>query len=198
MREHPKIFGIGLSRTGTTSLNEALRKLGYRARHFPCEPRTRRELSLFLADPGPRLQLSILLDLDAITDSPACVSFKALDASYPGSRFVLTTRDEEPWLRSCEAFWKARIDPHFRDNPNGQVTRYVKQINTALFGGPDFNAERFRQSRTRFHEQVEMHFAGTDRLLVLDVTSDDAWTRLGTFLGCEISPRSFPHRNRGR
>src|SRR5207237_3908 len=30
-----KVFGIGLSRTGTTSLTRALELLGYRAKHYP-------------------------------------------------------------------------------------------------------------------------------------------------------------------
>jgi hypothetical protein len=41
-----KVFGIGLSRTGSMSLTEALTILGFRALHFPADPVTQRERRL--------------------------------------------------------------------------------------------------------------------------------------------------------
>lgn len=46
-----KVFGIGLSRTGTVSLATALTALGIEARHYPHDPITQEEL----AAPAPAL-----------------------------------------------------------------------------------------------------------------------------------------------
>lgn len=84
--------------------------LGFRALHFPADVSTRREIVAHL-DHGNRgaLHLSILTKYDAVSDSPICCVFRSLDAAYPGARFVLTTRDEESWLQSCENYWRTVI-----------------------------------------------------------------------------------------
>ena len=86
-RKRGKLFGIGLSRTGTTSLNTAFGRLGYRSVHFPSDARTRAEIEAFIADPRERLSLRTLRFHDALTDTPACVGFEALDAQLPPQSF---------------------------------------------------------------------------------------------------------------
>ena len=61
------VWGIGLTRTGTTSLNRALQILGYAAVHYPT-------IYTLLHEP-----------LEAATDEPVAVTYKYLD--YPLSRF---------------------------------------------------------------------------------------------------------------
>jgi hypothetical protein len=95
-----KIFGIGLSRTGTTSLNSALVKLGYRSLHWPHDSVTRRELIGYFAGEQP-FALTVAEDYDAITDTPAAAAYRELSALYPESRFILTLRDRRGWLNSC-------------------------------------------------------------------------------------------------
>ena len=55
-----KIFGIGLSRTGTSTLINALVMLGYSAVHFPHRP-------------------SDFYDNDAAADTPVATRFEQLD-----------------------------------------------------------------------------------------------------------------------
>ena len=78
-----KIFGIGLSRTGTTSLTLALSELGLHAYHFP---RGR----------------EVIDSVDAATDTPVAAWYQDLDAAYPDSKFILTLRHRPEWLDSCE------------------------------------------------------------------------------------------------
>ena len=78
----PKVLGVGLSKTGTSSLSAALTILGYRTVHYP---------------PLDRLR-ELLDDSDAATDTPVACSFRELDRQYPGSRFILTVRDPDSWL----------------------------------------------------------------------------------------------------
>lgn len=72
-----KVFGIGLSRTGTTSLDAALELLGYRVRHFP-------SLSLLLGRLG--IKNRELRQYDALTDRPVTHFYKPPDARFPGTK----------------------------------------------------------------------------------------------------------------
>src|ERR1700735_3895406 len=83
VKSPPKCGGIGLGRTGTTSLCEALQLLGYKnVQHNPDFPE--------------------LKTLDGGADVGVLIFYKYLDYKFPGSKFVLTLRDLEEWLRSEE------------------------------------------------------------------------------------------------
>jgi hypothetical protein len=77
-----RVWGIGLTRTGTTSLAAALNQLGYRTVHWP----TTAQL-LWGAVPSA-------------TDESVAAVYKYLDFVHPGSKFILSERDEESWIRS--------------------------------------------------------------------------------------------------
>lgn len=96
----PKVFGIGFSRTGTYSLNKALNMLGYEVIHYPADPKTRAELS------RGDYRLSVLEHYDGITELTAAPFFKELDRLYPGSKFILTIRENRSWLKSLRTRWE--------------------------------------------------------------------------------------------
>ncbi len=106
-----KVFGIGLSRTGTTSLTQALHLLGYKAIHFPHDSVTRAQVYHFFDSELQCLSLALLQEADAITDTPVCCLYKALDQAYPGSKFILTVREKHSWLRSCRSLWLEELEP---------------------------------------------------------------------------------------
>ena len=80
-----KVFGIGLPKTGTTSLYVALSMLGYRAATFK-QMRTVGMQSWFAGD----FSHDYLQDVDAVTDLPFSAWYREMDARYPGSRFILS------------------------------------------------------------------------------------------------------------
>lgn len=93
-----KIFGIGLSRTGTTSLTAALKILRVQAIHWP-------------------QSMGDIARHEASTDITVSLMFEELDRKYPGSKFIYTIRERDPWLASCEKHIKktrelmARLPP---------------------------------------------------------------------------------------
>jgi hypothetical protein len=93
LQKNPKIFGIGLSRTGTRTLHEAMLRLGYRSRHYAFDQqivdylRKRRRPS--------ELRLHALEEFDSLHDVPICALYQPLDRAYPGSKLILTVRDKE-------------------------------------------------------------------------------------------------------
>lgn len=183
MRE--KVFGIGLSRTGTTSLTEALRMLGYKAVHCP--------LSIVAFNgKGLKLNANIVAQFDAFTDSPVARMYRELDEAFPGSKFVLTTRQIDKWMGSMR-----RMRPSFTLL---KVLPKVRQLARDLGGTTSFADERALARGFLNHSRNVREYFG-DRLgrdlLVLDVAAPDAWDRLCGFLGHAKPTVPFPHYNRG-
>ena len=163
-----KVFGIGLSRTGTSSLTTALARLGLHAHHFP---RSR----------------EMIATVDAATDTSVAAWYRELDALYPGSKFILTVRRLPEWLDSCEALWRTYFD---------MFDEFTASIHRLLYGREDFDRAAFALAYARHRDQVLSDFKGRDRdLLVLDICAGEGWDRLCPFLGIDIPPAEFPCKN---
>jgi len=193
LRGSGRIFGIGLSRTGTTSLTAALEQLGFRALHFPADEPSRRKVAEFIDAGGPSLRLPVLDRVDALTDTPVCATFDGLDAAYRGSLFVLTVREKESWLESCERYWTTALEPFMREHPDDPWTLYVQALGRKLYGGADFDRSRFSAAYDRYHERVAEHFRARSRdLLKLEICAGAGWEPLCRFLGLPTPGVAFP------
>ncbi len=192
-----KVFGIGLSRTGTLSLTHALAVLGLRATHFPMDRATRAEIANYLRanDSSTSLRLTALARWDAITDTPAACTYDALDRAYPGSRFVLTVRDRESWLLSCERYWHDVLLPLLERRPP-EVRDYINLINRAIYETEVFDSGLFNAAYDRHLISVTDHFHGRSRdFIVLDLGAGEGWAELCSFLQRPPPQRPFPHLN---
>jgi hypothetical protein len=184
-----KIFGLGLSRTGTKSLTSALHILGFKVIHYPEDETTFRELSEGYHN------FSLLQTFDGITDITVSAFYPQLDQLFPGSKFILTTRNKEQWLNAMERHYYNR--PAFDHNhPIGsdihmKIRRFLRGT---VYGCYEF-------SRDRMAYVYDLHIKNTldyfgdrpDSLLVLDITSGDGWEKLCPFLGCEKIEQPFPY-----
>lgn len=93
-----KVFGIGLNKTGTTSLGACLERLGYRTKG--CSKKLTRGL---LLDGNYEDTNYTVENYDAFQDWPWPLIYQYLDKNWPGSKFVLTLRkDPEKWLKSLK------------------------------------------------------------------------------------------------
>lgn len=182
-----KIFGLGLSKTGTSSLAEALNRLGVRTIHYPSDAST------FECLGNGRYRLPILEEYQGAVDIPIAPFYAQLDAEYPGSRFVLTVRERESWLRSVELHWKLMMDwwhryPDFK--------RFQEFISERVYGSVEFDRERFLQAYETHRRDVEHYFRDRPAdLVVLDICGGEGWEALCPFLGVEIPSIPFPHAN---
>lgn len=188
--EGRKAFGIGLNKTGTTSLGEALNGLGIKTIHYPFKRAIHQELM------AGNYRLSILDSYQGIVDTPVAPYYPQLDREYPGSKFILTLRDPESWLRSIEAHWPVMRQWCERDPQFGRFTDF---ISAAVYGCIEFNRDRFLYAYENHERNVREYFQGRpDDFLVMDICRGDAWEPLCPFLGVEIPPFPFPHSNRGK
>ena len=182
MTDEPKIFVVGLSRTGTLSLTRALKLLGIKAQHYPNDPVTQRELK------SGNYRLSILREYRALTDIPVAPFYAQFDELFPGSKFILTTRPTEEWLVSVENHYRNYVE-HHRD-------QFDDFISACVYGTLHFSRQRFAYVKELHEAACRSYFAGRpEQFMVLELGS--GWDTLCPFLGCAVPAASFPHANQG-
>jgi hypothetical protein len=180
---YPKIFGIGLSRTGTSSLAKALKVLGIRTKHYPADNTTFAELR------GGDFRLSILERRQALVDISIAPYYAQLDELYPGSKFILTVRDIDAWLRSVRTLFEVWRD----SDPHREFTDFIWAV---VYGTHTFNEGRFRYVyETHVRNVQEFFSARPGDLLIMDIAAGDGWGALCRFLGRSVPTAPFPHRN---
>jgi 3'-phosphoadenosine 5'-phosphosulfate (PAPS) 3'-phosphatase len=176
-----KIFGIGLSKTGTTSLASALEILGYRTKDYPGVPR-------YVPGDLTTLESGVLDAYDAFTDTPIPSLYKALDAKYPESKFILTVRDKDGWLKSCKK--------QFTQKLADIQTEAHNRLFTDLYDCTVFDENKFLSGYERFVDGVLQHFKDRPHdLLVINVAAGEGWEKLCPFLGQPVPEMPFPKAN---
>ena len=176
MRSKTKIFGIGFHKTGTTSLARALYILGYNVTGYfgVHDPDIRKNVY----DQAYRLAQRY----DAVQDTPWPVLYKELDRWFPGSKFILTVRAPEAWMRSVKKHFKRhRIAAH----------EWIYGVSTAV-GNESTYIQRFQEHS---REVLEYFQDRPDDLLVMDIAEGDGWEKLCPFLGADRPPFNFPSAN---
>ena len=174
-----KIFGIGLPRTGTTSLSQALNRLDISCVHFPFE----------LYNEG--VHSSLLRQNSAFVDAPIPMFYKDLDTKYPRSGFILTKRPLDDWMRSME--WLL--------SEGKQVWPWKLEYNKyheEFFGASTFNADLYRDTYESFHLCVTNYFATRDDFLVLDLAKGYGYEELCSFLDVPLCVDPYPKGNPSR
>lgn len=184
-----KIFCIGLSKTGTRSLHDALLLLGLRSVHWGGPdlqtavrrgPEIRDAIELALRAGRPLLdgidEADAYSDIEALTHN-----FDVLDRQYPASRFILTVRAMDPWLDSRERHVEANLARRARGEYDGSFLTVDRA--------------GWREEMTAHTARVRSYFAARpDDLLELDIAAGDGWELLCPFLGLPAPALPFPSR----
>lgn len=179
----PRIFGIGLNKTGTSSLDAALRILGYESLHWGGPP-VRRLVEEAL-EAGEPLLSRLDPRYDAFSDiEPLYRNFALLDEQYPGSKFILTVRPLEAWIESRKR--------HVENN----VRRKELGLYTGTFLVVD--EEAWRADWEQHLAAVRSYFAGRDDFVEIDITAREGWGPLCKLLDVPEPSVPFPWENRHR
>lgn len=187
----PKVFGIGLSRTVTTSLSIALDHLGYNSLHWKRKGKIPDWPEFFWAD--------------AATDTPCSAQFESLYYTFEKSKFIYTVRDVDSWRESIINHFEGVKSP--RDLRHEEELRFIPQdprwrfhntihriqVHESLYAQHDAWEEAYRA----FDKRVRDFFDDKpeDRFLEMNITEGDGWKPLCSFLGHEVPGRPFPHAN---
>jgi hypothetical protein len=185
LQSHQKVFGLGLSKTGTTSLAEALNILGIKTIHYPHDQETFDDLT------NGNYRLSILEVYQGVADIPVAPYYAQLDQIYPESKFILTVRDKEPWLSSAEYEWRKREG---RMNSDPQFREFTNFILACVYGSLQFSKDRFLYVYDTHVRNVNNYFKDREEdFLVMDICGGDGWQKLCRFLELPIPQTPFPH-----
>lgn len=183
---YQKVFGIGLSRTGTKSLTLALNILGISVIHYPNNAATYHDLVT------GNYKFSVLKDFQGITDITVVPYYAQLDKLFPGSKFILTTRDRKEWLNSMENHWR---DKHIlEDGEIGSTQMQVRRfLRAAVYGIYTFDRERLGYIYDLHHKNVAEYFSDRpEDLLVINICQGEGWDKLCPFLQQPLPTRMFP------
>lgn len=173
-----KVFGIGWAKTGTTTLRVCFETLGYS--HYAYD------LSL-VGDVNRALKIAE--QYETFKDWPWILYYRELDQRFPGSKFILTTRDSESWIKS---YRNATTDQGL--SPDQLEARRI--IYEAPYVG--INDEELIARVNRHNADVKAYFAKRpEDLLVVNWAEGDGWSELCAFLGRDVPSVPFPHANKG-
>ena len=174
----PKIFCIGFQKSGTTSLEKAFRLLGYKV----CG--VTHELIPELQKKNFDALNRIVVQYDVFRDNPWPVIYKELDARFPGSKFILTVRDEAAWIKS--------VVNHFDHTPS-KMLEFVYGVPY-----PAGNEELFLLTYRNHNADVQAYFKERPNdLLVIDLEEGNNWEKICSFLNIPVPGVAFPHENKG-
>ena len=198
LREQPfpnyqkmKVFGIGLSKTGTTSLGNALRRLG-----------------LHVLDWDNFITRELISEVDVplfegFTDIPLAGHFEEFYQRFERSRFIYTTRPVLSWKDSMLRHWRRNyglddfleIRAQLGAPDHFAFGQEFSDLHRSLY----FDHAGFEQAYRVHDERVRRFFRDkpTDRFLEFDVFAGDGWQKLCNFLGKPIPDGSFPMDNVG-
>lgn len=190
-----KVINLGLPKSGTTTLGEALKRAGlnvadWRIRHMQSiGDRLRRQFvgklmyEGYYKDGDP---LGLMPEFDAFTEIDIIrnrlnlwpqTDWGMLDAirtRYPGAKFILTHRDSAQ-LSDSMGRWAGLGS---RRLPNNSIPGLPEG-----FGGTDAERIRWIEGHYSFCRRV---FAGEDCFLEYDIADKDAQTKISDFIGIKL------------
>jgi hypothetical protein len=185
-----KIFGIGLSRTGTTSLTAALSRLGYLSSHFE------NEFSMELLDADDAIIF------EAMTDTPVCAQFELLYHRFENAKFIWTKLPYDRWVdsfnRHCLRTFGTNNFSVIREIPRRFQRRpymvELEKLDWTLY----FCYKSLEEAYAAYRNRVESFFHNKpkDKLLVLEAGDGQEWSKLCDFLSCDAPKEPYPWENK--
>lgn len=206
--ENPKVFCVGLNKTGTTSWAQAMRDCGF---VVGSETRATMFYDHWKRGRFDRIVEYVRKEGEAFQDYPFSLpgTYAAMDKAFPGSRFILTVRN------SADTWYESLIRFHAKNwSPSGSVPPRPEEIQDAIYWRRGFLADYCRdvfrtpgdapyhqETLIRFYEEyireVTGYFAGKPaQLLVLNVAERGSYRRLRDFLSLPPTDGEFPWCNR--
>lgn len=176
-RKKQKVFCVGFHKTGTKSMKVALSRLGYRV----TGPNG-------VTDPDISTNADAMIDslvrkFDAFQDNPWPLFYRELDSRYPDSKFILTLRDSESWIRS-------------QVNHFGYLETPMREWIYGV-GCPAGNEHVYIRRYEQHNRSVLDYFVSrSNTLLTMNLQNGDGWKLLCNFLNVPCPEGEFPHSNK--
>ena len=212
-----KVFGIGFNKTGTTSLNQIMEDLGFNVAPQGEQERllTQNVLNGNYAD-----LRDFVFQFDFFQDLPFAqgFTFVACDALFPGSKFILTVRNEDAWYESIYNFHrkifefsdKTELTEGFFKNKNLYLAdNYIYELKRRFVTTVKnyaaledwkllYNEAHYKDLYRAHNDAVIKYFKNRpEDLLVVDLTNETDTAKIVNFLGLPAdSISNVPHENK--
>lgn len=180
------IFNVSLHKVATRSTQALIEGFGHPGIHYP-----KYAGGLDLEDALERRGASRAEALEAILDSfpdrrlfsdvPIPGLYKEAAARFPAAKFILVTREPRYWWNSLYRHWQLRKGARTLD--------YFEYLQYSPYGYPRDrpvtrrDRELFIDIFQRHEREVSALFAGSDKLLKLDLDRDRLEPEIARFLG---------------
>ena len=205
---YPQVLVVGMSRTGTDSMKQALELLYDRPSYHmsvvlnqPGHFKFWSDLAFGCVSPETADWQNIFRGYAATTDLPSAHYFDYLVRAFPDAKVVLSLRDEQEWLASYLRLMKAihrfrlvRFLP-----PLNRLWPFGTQMSKLIFGENYIDEQGFNHAALlegyRKHNDRVRQIVPAERLLEFNV--GQGWDPLCKFLDVEIPSVPFPHSNAG-
>lgn len=204
--DETKVFCVGRNKTGTTSIETALRELGFTVGD-------QRYAELLADDYYHQGNFQPIIRYCAYANAFQDIPFswprtyQIMDAAFPNALFVLTVRDSpERWYESMIRFQAKRY------GQNGELPT-DEDLKRAEYVRPGFpwrsrqtwdtqaddlyDRDRLIAGYIAHNEAIKKHFANRpDKLITINVSQAGEYARLCRFLGVTPVRDAFPWKNR--
>lgn len=195
-----KLINAGLARTGTTSLQVALNRLGFGPCYHMFDIATSKERleqwEQIVCNGQPPDWGAVFEGYTSAADGPPALYYKQINRAFPKAKVILTVRDAERWYQSMHDTLYQFSLKGAEEPPGTMRARMHRLTNTmtwnGVFGGR-FSDKEHAIEVFRNHNQAVIDYVGHENLLVYSVKQ--GWEPLCAFLGVEVPREPFPHVN---
>lgn len=178
-----KIFGIGLGKTGTTSLTKAMTILGFTPVAHGIK------------------YIDELRDVKFAADIFIAARWQFLAYAYPKAKFILTDRDTESWLDSTQRHYESTQKRSMEGTPTEyglKIPLRTAESRWLMYGTTTFEPDKFKKAMDNHRLTTQVFFdSQPERFLCLYITRGEGWKKLCRFLNVPVPDVLFPYKNRG-
>lgn len=180
-----KVFGIGIMKTGTTTLGKCLQILGYKHHGFDYKATVSYlKNEMIYVD-------KLLAEKDGFEDLPWLLMYEYLDKKFPGSKFILTVRkDPEIWYNSHWMYF-TMLGRH------SELARLYFGEEEGKFLEGKSGKEKTIQYYLKHNTDVRNYFKNQpNQFIELCWENGDGWEKLCKFLNVSQPEQPFPFANK--
>lgn len=208
-----KVFCISMQRTGTTSVGDFLADHGYNVARWGDSHYYNWPYQIFKGDYEAVFSSNSFKAYNAFEDGPwfSCDIYRVLFHRFPGSRFILLSRNSDEWFGSMVRHSKGKIlgntyrhckiyqrlgeyydkldnDPSFKPTEN--------EIDNLM--SLEAKKEHYIRMYEEYNRDVKEFFKRYDskRLFTGKLEDEDKWQKIGGFLNIRVNKNYKVHSNK--
>lgn len=201
-RGYKKVFVIGFNKTGTTSIEIALKEMGY---ILGDEVKGQKQMRKVIKNDFTWIE-DLTKSAEAFQDIPFSLPnvYKELYRHHPNAKFILSVRDSsEQWFNSIYTFHKKVLfeetEPSKEKIKNDKhiYPGHLQEFIDYCFDGVVYEKDYYEAKYNQHIKNVNAFFQmNKGELLTVNVSKSEDYIKLCEFLGQKPKRKGFPWENK--